>query len=109
MADVSTEKDQVVNTFYVVDASGKPVDDGVVESLRREIGYNNLLVKETPAMPIPRTKSDDKSDNSIMNMIRSHSERWLWNFGFGSVSPSSSTIGSLEHTRGSPLGTSTRW
>lgn len=108
MADVSTEKDQVVNTFYVVDADGKPVEKTVVEMLREEIGYNNLQVKDTPAVPIPSSQSDDKSRNSFVNMIRSHSERLLWNFGFGSFSPSNSTLGSLESSR-SQVGASARW
>lgn len=35
-ADVSTQDDKAVNTFYVTDVSGRPVDLKTVEAIRRE-------------------------------------------------------------------------
>lgn len=35
-ADVSTQGDKAVNTFYVTDVSGRPVDLKTVEAIRKE-------------------------------------------------------------------------
>ncbi|XP_024391748.1 ACT domain-containing protein ACR3 [Physcomitrium patens] len=47
-ADVSTRDDKAVNVFYVLDASGRPVNMKVVEEMRKTIGHAILQVKGTP-------------------------------------------------------------
>jgi UTP:GlnB (protein PII) uridylyltransferase len=47
-ADVTTQDDQAVNVFYVIDASGCPVDMKVVEAMRKSIGHATLQVKGLP-------------------------------------------------------------
>ena len=48
-AGVSTRNNKACNVFYVKDASGRPVDAKVLESVRREIGQTILKVSEVPA------------------------------------------------------------
>ncbi|GAA0168529.1 hypothetical protein LIER_40580 [Lithospermum erythrorhizon] len=47
-AEVSTRDGKAVNTFYVRDASGYPVDGNIIESIRQTIGQTILRVKGTP-------------------------------------------------------------
>ncbi|KAG0592826.1 hypothetical protein KC19_1G283700 [Ceratodon purpureus] len=47
-ADVTTRDDKAVNVFYVIDASGSPVDMKVVEAMRKSIGHATLQVKGLP-------------------------------------------------------------
>ncbi|KAJ9547030.1 hypothetical protein OSB04_019573 [Centaurea solstitialis] len=44
-AEVATRGSRAVNTFYVRDASGYPVDLKIIESIRKEIGQTILKVK----------------------------------------------------------------
>ncbi|GJR27251.1 ACT domain-containing protein ACR4-like protein isoform X1 [Tanacetum coccineum] len=44
-AEVATRDNKAVNTFYVRDASGYPVDLRIIESIRNEIGQTILKVK----------------------------------------------------------------
>nr|XP_043608527.1 ACT domain-containing protein ACR4-like isoform X1 [Erigeron canadensis] len=44
-AQVATRDNKAVNTFYVQDASGYPVDLKIIESIRKEIGQTILKVK----------------------------------------------------------------
>ncbi|XP_071702710.1 ACT domain-containing protein ACR4-like isoform X1 [Rutidosis leptorrhynchoides] len=44
-AEVATRDNKAVNTFYVQDASGYPVDFKIIESIRKEIGQTILKVK----------------------------------------------------------------
>lgn len=47
-AEVTTKAGKAVNTFYVREASGNPVDSKTIESIRQEIGQTILKVKGTP-------------------------------------------------------------
>ncbi|VFQ78038.1 unnamed protein product [Cuscuta campestris] len=47
-AEVTTRGGKAVNTFYVRDASGYPVDSKIIESVRQTIGQTILQVKGTP-------------------------------------------------------------
>ncbi|GFP95314.1 act domain-containing protein acr4 [Phtheirospermum japonicum] len=47
-AEVSTRAGKAVNTFYVRDASGYPVDPKIIDSIRQTIGQTILRVKGTP-------------------------------------------------------------
>lgn len=47
-AEVATQGGKAVNTFYVGDASGYPVDSKIIDSIRKEIGQTILKVKSNP-------------------------------------------------------------
>ncbi|XP_022881862.1 ACT domain-containing protein ACR4-like [Olea europaea var. sylvestris] len=47
-AEVTTREGKAVNTFYVRDASGYPVDQKIVDSIRKTIGQTILHVKGCP-------------------------------------------------------------
>lgn len=47
-AEVSTRSGKAMNTFYVRDASGYPVDPKIIDSIRKEIGQTILKVKGHP-------------------------------------------------------------
>ncbi|CAK9186229.1 unnamed protein product [Ilex paraguariensis] len=47
-AEVTTRTGKAVNTFYVRDASGYPVDAKIIDSIRQAIGQTILQVKGTP-------------------------------------------------------------
>ncbi|XP_041014154.1 ACT domain-containing protein ACR4-like isoform X1 [Juglans microcarpa x Juglans regia] len=55
-AEVTTKAGQAVNTFYVRDASGYPIDSKTIDSIRREIGQAILKVKGNPEdlKPVPQ-------------------------------------------------------
>ncbi|KAK3123975.1 hypothetical protein QOZ80_8AG0638790 [Eleusine coracana subsp. coracana] len=78
-AEVATRGSQAANVFYVVDASGEPVQAQAVEAVRAEIGDQILFVREDagggPKSPVGRDR------RSLGNMIRSRSEKFLYNLG----------------------------
>ncbi|GJN15625.1 hypothetical protein PR202_gb02556 [Eleusine coracana subsp. coracana] len=83
-AEVATRGAQAANVFYVVDASGEPVQAQAVEAVRAEIGEQILFVREDagggggaggPKSPVGRDR------RSLGNMIRSRSEKFLYNLG----------------------------
>lgn len=81
-ADVSTQGDKAVNTFYVTDASGGPVDMKTIEGIRNEIGQQILRVKDVPKFG--RTYTADasgKSGFSFGDLIKSQWERFSSNLG----------------------------
>lgn len=47
-AEVSTKAGKAINTFYVRDASGYPVDSKTIDSIREVIGQTILKVKGNP-------------------------------------------------------------
>lgn len=47
-AEVTTKDGKAVNTFYVQDASGYPVDGKTIDSIRQVIGQTILKVKGGP-------------------------------------------------------------
>lgn len=55
-AEVSTKAGKAVNTFYVRDASGYPVDSKTIDSIRQVIGQTILKVKGSPeeSKPVPQ-------------------------------------------------------
>lgn len=50
-AEVTTTGGKAVNTFYVRDAAGNPVDAKTIDSIRQAIGLTVLQVKETSENP----------------------------------------------------------
>ncbi|KAJ4805387.1 ACT domain repeat 6 [Rhynchospora pubera] len=75
-AEVSTIGSQAMNTFYVVDASGDPVQSRTIESVRSAIGERILHVIDEE-----RDKSPSRERVSLGTMIRSRSEKFLYNLG----------------------------
>jgi hypothetical protein len=55
-AEVTTKAGKAVNTFYVQDASGYPVDSKTIESIRHAIGQTILKVKGSPEESKPVTQ-----------------------------------------------------
>ncbi|MQM01632.1 hypothetical protein Taro_034390 [Colocasia esculenta] len=61
-AEVSTRGGKAVNTFYVRDAAGNPVDAGAIDSIRQAIGLSVLQVKDE----IERPKSPQESPTRFL-------------------------------------------
>ncbi|KAL9668155.1 hypothetical protein QQ045_002530 [Rhodiola kirilowii] len=57
-AEISTQDENVHNTFYVTDAVGNPADPKIIEDVRQKIGLSNLQVKELPAMHQDKAERD---------------------------------------------------
>ena len=82
-AEVDTRGAQAANVFYVVDASGEPVQGHAVDAVRAEIGEQFLFVREQhdaaagPKSPV----GGGGGRRSLGNMIRSRSEKFLYNLG----------------------------
>lgn len=47
-AEVTTKAGKAMNTFYVRDASGNPVNSKTIDSIRQTIGQTILKVKGSP-------------------------------------------------------------
>ncbi|KAG8087840.1 hypothetical protein GUJ93_ZPchr0010g9358 [Zizania palustris] len=84
-AEVATRGARAANVFYVVDASsGEPVQVQAVQAVRAEIGEQILFVRKDdvgsggPKSPPTRR---DAGRRSLGNMIRSRSEKFLYNLG----------------------------
>ncbi|TKW11408.1 hypothetical protein SEVIR_6G231800v4 [Setaria viridis] len=82
-AEVDTRGARAANVFYVVDASGQPVQGQAVEAVRAEIGEHILSVREQPdGAGDPRSPTGAGGGRrSLGNMIRSRSEKFLYNLG----------------------------
>ncbi|GLT46826.1 hypothetical protein SLA2020_205560 [Shorea laevis] len=81
-AEIGTEGDKAVGTFYVTDASGNDVNPNTVEIVRREIGGSVLVVnKSSPC--IGRTKNGNVEERprlSLGNLLWAQLERLSGNF-----------------------------
>jgi hypothetical protein len=84
-AEVGTRGARAANVFYVVDASsGEPVQAQAVAAVRAEIGEQLLFVREhqDAAAAASGTRSSvGGGRRSLGNMIRSRSEKFLYNLG----------------------------
>ncbi|KAJ7529068.1 hypothetical protein O6H91_15G032700 [Diphasiastrum complanatum] len=80
-ADVSTRGNMAVNTFFVTDMSGNPVDRKVLESIREELGQTMLQVKDSSDYGKPLSRESSRSKFSLGDFFRSHSERLLYTLG----------------------------
>lgn len=85
-AEVETRGARAANVFYVVDASGMPVQAQAVDAVRAEIGEQVLFVRELqqdagagPKSPVGGAGGGGR--RSLGNMIRSRSEKFLYNLG----------------------------
>lgn len=83
-AEVETRGAQAANVFYVVDASGQPVQAQAVDAVRAEIGEQVLFVREQQhdgGAAGPKSPVGTGGRRSLGNMIRSRSEKFLYNLG----------------------------
>ncbi|CAO2207397.1 unnamed protein product [Urochloa humidicola] len=88
-AEVETRGARAANVFYVVDASGEPVQAQAVDAVRAEIGEHILSVRAEhdgggggAGGADPRSPtSGGGGRRSLGNMIRSRSEKFLYNLG----------------------------
>uniref|UniRef100_A0A0E0E0Y2 ACT domain-containing protein ACR n=1 Tax=Oryza meridionalis TaxID=40149 RepID=A0A0E0E0Y2_9ORYZ len=81
-AEVATRGARAANVFYVVAASGEPVEAHAVEAVRAEIGEQVLFVREDAGGGGGEPRSPPGRDRrSLGNMIRSRSEKFLYNLG----------------------------
>ncbi|KAL5221099.1 hypothetical protein ABZP36_025812 [Zizania latifolia] len=86
-AEVATREARAANVFYVVDASGEPVQAQAVEAVRSEIGEQILFVREDAAAAAggggggPKSPTGRDGRRSLGKMIRSRSEKFLYNLG----------------------------
>lgn len=81
-ADVSTQRDKAVNTFYVSDASGGAVDMKTVEAMRNKLGETKILVEG--ASKNLKHHTQPAVGSSILafgNLIKTHWERFSVNWG----------------------------
>lgn len=79
-ADVSTQGDKAINSFYVTDASGGPVDAKTVEAVRNEVGKQVLLVKDVPEFG-RGYPSGGKAGLSFGTLLKLQWERFSSNLG----------------------------
>lgn len=84
-AEVETRGARAANVFYVVDASGEPVQaQAAVDAVRAEIGEQVLLLvreQQQDAAGGPKSPAGAGGRRSLGNMIRSRSEKFLYNLG----------------------------
>ncbi|XP_022968201.1 ACT domain-containing protein ACR4-like [Cucurbita maxima] len=76
-AEVRTEGGNAMNTFYVRDASGYPIDSKTIDSIRQVIGQSILKVKGSP----DEGKSDSQDSPSRFLFGGLFKSRSLVNFG----------------------------
>lgn len=79
-AEVETRGARAANVFYVVAASGEPLRAQAVDAVRAEIGEQVLFVRE-PAARGDGSPTAGGGRRSLGNMIRSRSEKFLYNLG----------------------------
>jgi len=71
-ADVTTRDEKAVNVFYVIDASGCPVNMKIVEDMRKSIGQS-LKVKG-----LPRQEPELPSSKLSLGGLFRTSERFIY-------------------------------
>lgn len=79
-ADVSTQDDKAVNTFYVTDVSGRPVDLKTVEAIRRENPLLGVHAVPQASESAPRQQLDASPFSKFIKT----SERILQGLGWRS-------------------------
>lgn len=82
-ADVATQGEKAVNTFYLRDISGNKIDMEFVESVKREMGepiqvaVKNDFINYSSTQP---SSSPERSRFSLGGMLKSQIERFSHNF-----------------------------
>ncbi|KAJ0963531.1 hypothetical protein J5N97_028653 [Dioscorea zingiberensis] len=77
-AEVTTRGGKAVNTFYVRDAAGYPVDSKIITSIRQAIGQTILQVKDQTKSPL--SPQEPPARFLFGGLFKSRS---FYNFGFG--------------------------
>ncbi|EHA8587637.1 ACT domain-containing protein ACR6 [Cocos nucifera] len=72
-AEISTQGSKAVDTFYVSEMSGSPVDANTIDSIRRQIGQMVLRVKQEP-FPSKPSKATSSIGFLPRNFLKGH--RW---------------------------------
>lgn len=83
-AEITTTGDFVSNVFYVTDAIGYPADNKIIESVRQNIGLNNLKVKGLPFVSNQKAERENQSVEigaAVLLSIGSLVRRNLYNLG----------------------------
>ncbi|PKI71333.1 hypothetical protein CRG98_008333 [Punica granatum] len=75
-AEVRTQGERAIGSFYVTDAAGQEVDPGTVELIRKEIGGSALIVSKSSRWSTPRLSSASSISRSGSNSsIEDHKPR----------------------------------
>lgn len=72
-AEVTTKAGKAVNTFYVRDASGYPVDAKTLDSIRQVIGQTILKVKGSPEDSKPDSQESSPTRFLFGGLFKSRS------------------------------------
>ncbi|KAJ8553097.1 hypothetical protein K7X08_020490 [Anisodus acutangulus] len=60
-AEISTIGDSALNIFYITDARGNTADSVIIESVREQIGWSDLKVKELPLIDHQTADRDERA------------------------------------------------
>ncbi|CAN6709082.1 unnamed protein product [Malus baccata var. baccata] len=71
-AEISTKNGKAIDTFYVTDVTGSPVDPKIIDSIRRQIGQTILQVKCNPS-PAPKPPQGTKMGYLFGNLFKAPS------------------------------------
>lgn len=82
-AEVATKGGKAINTFYVRDAAGNPVDAKTIESVRQALGLSVILVKGDPGY----SKSPPQESSTSTRFLLSSLFKAKSLYGFGLVRP----------------------
>ncbi|XP_059308175.1 ACT domain-containing protein ACR8-like [Lycium ferocissimum] len=83
-AEISTTGDSALNIFYITDARGNPADSVIIESVREQIGWNDLKVKELPLINHQKVDRDEPTvgvGGAMLVSLGSIFRRNLYNLG----------------------------
>ncbi|GMY30127.1 ACT domain-containing protein ACR8 [Fagus crenata] len=84
-AEISTQREMAVNSFYVTDAMGNNVDPKIIEAVRQRIGLSNLKVKELPLLCHKNMESEEQPvgvGGAVLLSLGSLVRRNLYNLGW---------------------------
>lgn len=83
-AEISTERDEALNIFYVTDEMGNPADPKIIEAVRQKIGLSNLKVKELPMIYHQKGESEEQTvgvGGAVLLSLGSLVRKNLYNLG----------------------------
>ncbi|KAL8089096.1 ACT domain-containing protein ACR8-like [Apium graveolens] len=85
-ADIATTLDTARNVFYVTDSIGNPVDSKTIETVRHQIGFDKLRVKEISSINHEKEERDDEATagvgGAVLESLGSLVKKNLYNLGF---------------------------
>lgn len=83
-ADVTTRGNKAMNTFYVTDVLGGPVDMKIIDTIRKEIGQQIIYVKDSPIGVSPSNTPPELPSKFLLSfrgLIKSQWERFSLHLG----------------------------